>query len=73
VEFRIGKVIAKCPACGSTSFESDTEQFSGSESQYHCSKCGAEYRYKELIVQMGRESQRQTREVRAAKQKRNGS
>jgi transposase-like protein len=53
MEFRIGRISAKCPGCGATSFKPNGGPH-GSLSKFHCAKCGEASLYKDLIQQIGR-------------------
>jgi transposase-like protein len=64
MEFRIGKITAKCPACGTTNFKSNGGPH-GSLSKFHCAKCGEPSFYKDLIHQIGRAGTRDKRKPAA--------
>lgn len=58
MEFRIGRITAKCPACGTTNFKPNGGPH-GSLSKFHCAKCGEPSLYKDLIHQIGRTATRE--------------
>jgi RNase P subunit RPR2 len=62
MEFRVGKIIAKCPGCGGTQFETTADERSGPQMNHVCAGCGQTARYSQLITQIGREALRQRRE-----------
>jgi RNase P subunit RPR2 len=62
MEFRVGKVTAKCAGCGGTQFATLDDERSGPQMNHVCSSCGQTARYSQLIAQIGREALRQRRE-----------
>ena len=61
MEFRIGRIVAKC-RCGGTEFKIPVDENSGPYMNYYCSSCGNPSQYSKLVTQIGREALRQRRE-----------
>jgi hypothetical protein len=72
MEFRIGKISAKC-SCGSTQFKADPEDLSGPLARFYCARCGTGMLYSELIAQIGKQGAPRSNEGRAARPKRSYS
>ena len=72
MEFRVGQIKAKCPACGSTDFHKPDDKYSGPQVNYACTRCRSVASYSRLIAQIGKESMRLRKERagEAAAQKR---
>jgi transcription initiation factor TFIIIB Brf1 subunit/transcription initiation factor TFIIB len=70
VEFRIGKIAAKCSSCGSTQFKRDPDEKSGPQARFYCALCSTGTLYADLIVQIGQEAVRSSKESRSARHKR---
>jgi len=48
MQFRIGKISAKCSSCGSTQFKPDPEDHSGPLARFYCAVCDTATQYSEL-------------------------
>jgi DNA-directed RNA polymerase subunit RPC12/RpoP len=59
MEFRVGQINAKCPGCGGTQFKIPEDEHSGPRMNYVCAACGKTEEYAKLIMQIGREAQKQ--------------
>ncbi|TMH95168.1 MAG: hypothetical protein E6H44_02115 [Betaproteobacteria bacterium] len=53
MQFRIGKISAKCSSCDSTQFKPDPEDYSGPLARFYCAVCGTAMQYADLIAQIG--------------------
>jgi transposase-like protein len=73
MQFRIGKISAKCSSCGSTQFKADPEDHSGPLARFYCALCGTAMQYSNLIAQIGKQAAPGSREGRAARRKRSHS
>jgi uncharacterized Zn finger protein len=62
MEFRVGQIYAKCPACGSKDFRLPDADYSGPQVNYACTRCRAVSPYSKLIAQIGRETMRLRKE-----------
>ena len=62
MEFRVGQIKAKCPACGGTDFHKPDDQYSGPQVNYACTRCRSVASYSRLIAQIGKESMRLKKE-----------
>src|SRR5689334_22796591 len=62
MEFRVGRITAKCPSCGGTQFKLPADERSGPRMNYLCADCGRPVQYAKLVAQIGREAQRQRHE-----------
>ena len=65
MEFRVGQIKAKCPACGSTDFHKPDDKYSGPQVNYACTRCRSVTSYSRLIAQIGKESMRLRKERQA--------
>jgi len=66
MEFRIGRIVAKCPHCGGTQFKIPTGERSGPHMNYLCAECGRPTPYAGLVAQIGHEAQRKRHERRSS-------
>jgi hypothetical protein len=73
MQFRIGKISAKCSSCDSTQFKADPEDHSGPLARFYCAVCGTTMQYAELIAQIGKQAAPPPKEGRAARRKRGHS
>jgi uncharacterized Zn finger protein len=55
MEFRVGRISAKCPKCAATQFEIPVDEQSGPRMNYQCTGCGQTTEYAKLVKQIGRE------------------
>ncbi|HZE61595.1 MAG TPA: hypothetical protein VE085_13685 [Burkholderiales bacterium] len=55
MEFRVGRISAKCPKCGATQFKIPVEEHSGPRMNYQCAACGHATEYAKLVRQIGRQ------------------
>lgn len=55
MEFRVGRISAKCPKCGATRFTIPPDEHSGPYMNYQCADCGQATQYARLVMQIGRE------------------
>ena len=62
MEFRIGRISAKCPKCGATQFKIPREEHSGPRMNYVCAGCGQTSQYSKLVSQIGRQVLQQRKE-----------
>ena len=62
MEFRVGQVHAKCPACGGKDFRQPESDFSGPQVNYACTRCRAISTYSKLVAQIGKETTRLRKE-----------
>ena len=62
MEFRVGQIKAKCPACGGTDFHKPDDSYSGPQVNYACTRCRSVASYSRLIAQIGKESMRLKKE-----------
>lgn len=62
MEFRIGRISAKCPKCGSSQFKIPRDEQSGPRMNYVCAGCGQTSQYSKLVSQIGRQVLQQRRE-----------
>ena len=62
MEFRIGRISAKCPKCGATQFKIPGDEHSGPRMNYICAACGQSSQYSKLVSQIGRQVLRQRKE-----------
>lgn len=62
MEFRVGQVSAKCPACGGKDFRQPETDFSGPQVNYACTRCRAVSPYSKLMAQVGKETSRLRKE-----------
>ena len=62
MEFRVGQINAKCPACGGKDFRQPETDFSGPQVNYACTRCRAVSPYSKLIAQIGKETMRVRKE-----------
>jgi hypothetical protein len=58
MEFRVGQIKAKCPACGGTDFHKPDDKYNGPQVNYACTRCRSVASYSRLIAQIGKESMR---------------
>lgn len=65
MEFRVGQVHAKCPACGGKDFRQPESDFSGPQVNYACTRCRAVSTYSKLVAQIGRETSKLRKEKAA--------
>ena len=70
MKFRIGKISAKCSSCGSTQFKADPDEQSGPRARFYCALCSTGTLYSSLIVQIGQETVRRSKESRGARHRR---
>ncbi|TMH49661.1 MAG: hypothetical protein E6H62_15385 [Betaproteobacteria bacterium] len=70
MQFRIGKISAKCSSCDSTQFKADPEDYSGPLARFYCAVCGTAMQYADLISQIGKQAAPLSKESRAARPKR---
>jgi len=56
MQFRIGKISAKCSSCDSTQFKADPEDYSGPLARFYCAVCGTAMQYADLIAQIGKQA-----------------
>jgi len=70
VNFRIGAITAKCPACNGSEFELVATEPAGPHASYACEACGRRIVYSALVMQIGNEALRQSRETLRALQSR---
>ncbi len=70
MQFRIGKISAKCSSCGSTQFKADPEDHSGPLARFYCALCGTATQYSELIAQIGQQAAPRSKEGRGPQRKR---
>ena len=69
MQFRIGKISAKC-SCGSTQFKADPEDHSGPLARFYCAVCGTAMQYADLIAQIGQQAAPPSKEARVPRRKR---
>jgi transposase-like protein len=69
MQFRIGKISAKCSSCDSTQFKADPEDHSGPLARFYCAVCGTTMQYAELIAQIGKQAAPHPKETRPARPK----
>src|SRR6267378_3080371 len=62
MEFRVGRIVAKCPHCGGTQFKIPADARFGPRMSYLCADCTKATAYAKLVEQIGREAQRQRAE-----------
>ena len=62
MEFRVGQIHAKCPACGGKDFRQPETDFSGPQVNYSCTRCRAVSPYSKLMAQIGKEAMRLRKE-----------
>jgi len=62
MEFRVGRISAKCPKCGASQFKIPHAEQSGPRMNYVCAACGQMQQYAKLIMQIGRQVMQQRRE-----------
>ena len=62
MEFRVGQIKAKCPACGGTDFHKPDDKYAGPQVNYACTRCRSVASYSRLIAQIGKESMRLRKE-----------
>ena len=66
MQFRVGSITAKCAKCDCAVFERAGRRVGERpQSIFSCQECKTEVSYSELILQIGRESAKRTRERRA--------
>ena len=66
MQFRVGSITARCAKCECTVFErAGTRVGERPQSTFSCRECKTEVSYSELILQIGKESAKRTRERRA--------
>ena len=73
MQFRIGKISAKCSSCDSTSFKADPGDYSGPLARFYCVGCGTAMQYSNLIAQIGKQAAPPSKEGRAARRRRGHS
>jgi hypothetical protein len=66
MEFRVGQIKAKCPACGGTDFNRPDDNYAGPQVNYACTRCRSVTSYSRLISQIGKETMRLRKERSAA-------
>lgn len=66
MEFRVGQIKAKCPACDCTDFNRPDDKYSGPQVNYSCTRCRSVTSYSRLISQIGKETMRLRKERSAA-------
>jgi hypothetical protein len=66
MEFRVGQIKAKCPACDGTDFIRPDDQYTGPQVNYACTRCRSVTSYSRLISQIGKETMRLRKERSAA-------
>jgi transposase-like protein len=64
MEFRIGEITAKCPACTGVEFEASRLYYHGPQAEFRCIECGRTSLYCQLIVQIGDEALKRAKEAR---------
>ena len=69
MQFRIGKISAKCSSCDSTQFKADPEDYSGPLARFYCAVCGTAMQYSDLITQIGKQAAPHPKEARPARPK----
>jgi len=62
MEFRVGQIKAKCPACGGTDFSRPDDKYAGPQVNYACTRCRSVASYSRLISQIGKETMRLRKE-----------
>ena len=55
MEFRVGRISAKCPKCAATQFKIPVDEHSGPRMNYQCAACGQAVQYAKLVTQIGRD------------------
>ena len=62
MEFRVGQIKAKCPACECTDFNRPDDKYAGPQVNYACTRCRSVTSYSRLIAQIGKETMRLRKE-----------
>ena len=62
MEFRVGQIKAKCPACDGTDFSRPDDKYAGPQVNYACTRCRSVTSYSRLIAQIGKETMRLRKE-----------
>jgi hypothetical protein len=64
MEFTIGEITAKCPACAGIEFEASPLYYHGPQAEFRCVECGRTALYSHLIVQIGDEALKRSKQAR---------